>query len=491
MRPSPRQVVGLAAAAAFALRLPGLTRPIRPDEAGFLLVAEHWRPQPDSMFGPYWVDRPPLLIAVVKASDAIGGSLFLRLLGALACGLLVLAAAQVARLVADERAAAWTAVAVAALTTNTLIDAVAVKGELLGIPIIMGSFSVILLALRRRSTALAFGAGLLAALPLGFKQNLAAGLVFGAVLLLASWLTGRITRRDLGRLGGAAAAGAAVPVVATVAWAWWAGVHLHTLWYAVFGFRSDAARVIALGSTTAPVTRAWLLVLVALGAGMALMIGGFLVHLRSEWAEDREVTAATLAVLLVDGLALAAGGSYWRDYLFPLIPGTALCAALLAHGATTRGRAMRGVIAAAAVSSVACMLGWIAWNVTSQQEFHEVDTGEAVARAAHPGDSLVVFGGRADLQYSSGLPSPYPYLWSLPMRTLDPTYARLTALLEGPDAPTWLVEWVEFDAWGNPHAGLLEKVVHARYDERGTGCDGRRVYVLRGVERLPVEPDCG
>ncbi len=50
-----------------------------------------------------------------------------------------------------------------------------------------------------------------------------------------------------------------------------------------------------------------------------------------------------------------------------------------------------------------------------------------------------MYGGRADIQYTSGLPSPYQHLWSLPMRTLDPDLTELRALLEGPDAPTWFV----------------------------------------------------
>ncbi|MSZ76288.1 MAG: hypothetical protein F2667_04175, partial [Actinobacteria bacterium] len=44
---SARRTVLLAAAAAFLLRLPGLLRPIRADEAGFLLVSRAWHPSAD------------------------------------------------------------------------------------------------------------------------------------------------------------------------------------------------------------------------------------------------------------------------------------------------------------------------------------------------------------------------------------------------------------------------------------------------------------
>ena len=57
-----RWTVPFAAALAFLLRLPGLTRPVRPDEAGWFLVARTWDPAPDSVYGEHFVDRPPSLI---------------------------------------------------------------------------------------------------------------------------------------------------------------------------------------------------------------------------------------------------------------------------------------------------------------------------------------------------------------------------------------------------------------------------------------------
>lgn len=485
-----RWTVAIAAAAAFVLRLPGLTRPIRADEAGFLLVGRAWDPQPDSLYGPYFVDRPPLLIALFTWSDELGGPLFIRVVGALACAALVVAAAAVARLVADEHAARWTAVAMAALTTNILIDAVAVKGELLALPVLMASLGLSLMAVRNRSWQLALGAGLLAGLALGFKQNLVGGIVFAAVLLVGSRLAGRLTRGELVRLAAAATAGAAVPVLATVGWAAATGVRLQTLWYAVYGFRFDATNVLAGDVDASPTLRAGLLVLAAIGAGMALVLGGFIVHIRGEWADDAPLTAATAALLGVDLVGLALGGSFWRDYLFPLLPATALCAALLARRASMRGVAMRAVIAAAAVSSLACLAAWVLYNAGGLQEFDEHDTGVALRAAAEPGDTLVVYGGRADLQYESRLTSPYRYLWSLPMRTMDPDLSDLEGILTGPQPPTWIVEWVEFTTWSEDAGGALERVVEERYDEHGTGCGGRTVWLLRGTERPPLEADC-
>ena len=245
-----------------------------------------------------------------------------------------------------------------------------------------------------------------------------------------------------------------MPVLATIAWAEAAGVRLSTLWDTVYGFRADAARVIADGTTDAPERRAWILLAIALGTGLLLVLAGPFARLRELWHDDPPVTAATVAVVLVDVASLAAGGSFWQDYLLPLIPGAALCTALLAGRDGRTGRTMRGLVVAAIVSAVLAMAFWLVWNATGHQEFDEVRTGEAIAESAEPGDTLVVFGGRADLQRVSGLDSPYPYLWSLPMRTRDPEYADLTALLGSAHAPTWLVEWVDLDAWAD--AGVPE-----------------------------------
>lgn len=292
------------------------------------------------------------------------------------------------------------------------------------------------------------------------------------------------------RLGLAGLAGAAVPVLVTVAWARGEGVRLGELWYAAYGFRTDAAHVIADGVSAAPERRALLLLVIAVATMLAPVLAGLVAHVPELWADDPPLVAATLAVVAFDLAALVLGGSYWQDYLLPLVPGAVLGAALLAGRDSPDGRRMRVLIVAAAASAAAAMAFWLVRNVTGRQEFDEVHTGDALAEAAEPGDTLVVFGGRADLQDASGLPSPYPYLWSLPMRTRDPGYADLRALLAGPDAPTWLVEWVDFDAWPDAGVPALEEVVARRYEEHGATCSGHPVYLLRGRERSTVQPDC-
>ncbi len=489
-----RRTVLLAALAAGLLRLVGLLRPVRGDEAGFTLVARAWSPSADSLYGTYFVDRPPLLVATYGATDWLAGPLAVRVLGALAAAALVVLAATTARLVAGVPAARWTAVLVAALCVTPLIDVVAAKGELLGLPWVMGGCLLALLALRRasgtRALLLAGAAGAVSATAPGYKQSLVGGLVFGAVLLLVAVLTREVPARRGTALGAAALAGAAVPVLATIGWAAAAGVRLEVLAYAVWGFRGDASLVLAAQPSSAPTERAVLLVVVAVGAGMVAVIGGLLVHVRDEVGRDAPVTWAVLAMLAVDAAALVASGSYWRDYLLVLVPSTALAAALLVRRRSRRGRAMRAVVLATAVSSAISLVAWGAVQVLDRQELDETDTGAALARAAEPGDTLTVFGGRADLQLTSGMDSPYPYLWSLPMRTLDPDLERLRELVSSDERPTWLVEWVHLGAW-TPEAGAaLREVVEEHYVEVGGACGDHRVHLRRDVERPAPRPRC-
>ena len=485
-----RHTVAVAAVVTLLLRVPGMTRPIRPDEAGFLLVARSWDPTPDSLYGRYFVDRPPLLIAFFRLGDALGGITAIRILGALACVVTVVLAAEVGRYLAGPGVGRWVAIVTAALTTNPLIDPVAVKGEILALPWLVLGIVGALRALERDSWRWAVLAGLASATATGFKQNLTGGLVFGGVLLLAAWATHQLHRWDVARLGAAALAGAAVPVVATLAWARLEGVRLSTLSYAVLGFRTDATEALSRGDATAPLQRAVLLAGVAVGAGLLLIVIGFLVHIRGEWRDQPAVTMATAALLLVDVAFLLASGSFWTDYLFALVPFCALAVALLSRRTTRRGTRMRLVVVLSAVSALVSLVVWIGLEKTDVITYPAAADGAAIGAAARPGDTLTVFGGRADLQFTSGLASPYSQLWSLPMRTLDPDYAQLRALLAGSRAPTWFVPWVSWGAWGNPAGRALETTVDLRYVRHGTGCEGRPIYLLRDVTRPPLRPRC-
>jgi hypothetical protein len=496
------RVVWLAALAAFVARFPSLLWPLRPDEAGFLMVARSWSPEPDSLYGPYWVDRPPPIIWLIRATDALGGAYAHRLVAALGCALLVLGAAAATREVARRagvldpaavgRLTAWVAVAAAALVGNAQIDPVAAKGELFGIPLVMGSCWLSLRAVRRVSARDAFLAGLLAMLAVGMKQSIVGGLVFGAVLLVGSALARHLTGRAALRCAAAALGGAAVPVLAVVGWTLAAGVHLEELWYATVGFRSDASQVLAGQSTAAAHQRISLLLLVFVGTGMVLVVACFLLRLRALVRHDAVAAIAVAAMLAVDVAGVAASGSYWMPYLFVPIPSLLLALAAvvtLEHLDPVAHRTTRVAITLAVASSAVTLAAWTGGWIVGRVPV-EVRTGQAIRAAERPGDRVLVYGGRADLQWASGARSPYRFLWSLPMRTLDPELADLRSVLTGSDPPTWFVEATQINAWSELGTRPIERSLIYKYEFVRTACDRYRVYHLNTVEPVRLDVDC-
>lgn len=60
------------------LRAPYLAVPLGRDEGGLAFLARHW--DGGSLYGAYWVDRPPLLLALFKLA-VLGGDRGVRVLG--------------------------------------------------------------------------------------------------------------------------------------------------------------------------------------------------------------------------------------------------------------------------------------------------------------------------------------------------------------------------------------------------------------------------
>ncbi len=496
------RVVWLAAAAALLARFPSLLWPLRPDEAGFLMVARSWDPGPDSLYGPYWVDRPPPIIWLMQATDAAGGAYAHRLVGAVGCALLVLAAAAATREVAVRagvldhssvrRLCGWVAVATAAMVANAQIDPVAAKGELFGIPLVLASCWLSLRAVRRISAADAFWAGLLAMTAVGLKQSIVGGLVFGGVLLLASALARQLPPRAALRCAAGAVAGAVVPVALVVGWAVVAGVRLEVLWYATVSFRSDASRVIATQSAEGATGRISVLLLVFVGSGMVLVLAAYLWRLPSMLRHDAVPVVATTTMLGVDLLAVALSGSFWTPYLFVPIPALALALALLVahdHLGLAPHRVTVATVGVVVASSVVALVGWTAGWVAGRVPV-EVRTGQAIAAAERPGDRVLVYGGRADIQWATGTRSPYPHLWSLPMRTLDPGLTDLEAVLTGSDPPTWFVEATFINTWSELGTRPIERSLIRKYEFVRTACDRYRVYHLNTVDPVRLDVDC-
>jgi hypothetical protein len=210
-------------------------------------------------------------------------------------------------------------------------------------------------------------------------------------------------------------------------------------------------------------------------------------------------TTAVAAMLLVDLVALVESGSWWKTYLVALVPSVSLATCLLltverASSPVSWRRAVESVTRALVVLSVitSAVSLYVWWHIIGE-DHRPVGyyAGEAIGRAARPGDTLVVYGGRADLLWASGLRSPYEHLWSLPMRTLDPDLADLRALLTGPRAPTWFVEFTPLATWSESGTERVGAELLERYEYVTTVCGEYRLYHLETLADPVVESRCG
>ena len=201
-------------------------------------------------------------------------------------------------------------------------------------------------------------------------------------------------------------------------------------------------------------------------------------------------------MLAVDSAGVILSGSYWRTYLLVPIAPAALCLGLLIadeqlltrHWRHWTAIFTRGLVAFAVLSSV---LAFVEWERTiDNYRPTEYLTGRAIAGAAKPGDTLLVYGGRADIQWASGLRSPYVHLWSLPMRTLDPDLEELKTVLTGPAAPTWVVQFKRLDEWSEAGTDVIRGELLEDYQLVAIACGAYRIYHQRWLERPELRVDC-
>ena len=447
----------LAAAVTAAAWLPYLHEPLAPDEAGFLLLAQHWSPG-SSLYGDYWVDRPPLLLGefwlaghLAPTGHTIAGLTApgVKLLGALSGGASVLLAGLLGSLVAPS--SRWPRVAAtvvaAALLSSPLFGLPETDGEVLAVPFVLLGVSCLVLALREtagcQGLALAAVAGGAASCAALIKQNEVDVFVFAlAVLLVArSRQVPGLVRLTAGFVvGSLLALGAALAAAAT------RGTSPVELWDAVVVFRFQASAVIGSSASAATSERLGRLGGAFLGSGaavllvvtVAVLLGTRLAH-RHHW-----LTWPTLAVAAWELLGVAAGGSYWLHYLAGMVPGFVLLVAVAANG---RGRRLlAAVMGYVVVASLAVWLHHAALPVTVSPD---ADVASYLRAQAAPSDGVVVAFGHPNIVAASGLSSPYPDLWSLPVRVRDPQLSRLERVMAGPRAPRWMVvAGASLDTWG-------------------------------------------
>ena len=457
-------VCAVAVAAAVAW-LPALTVFPSSDEGGFLLVASQWHPG-SSLYGDYWVDRPPVLVLLFQLADQLGGVVPLRLLGMLAVAVSVLLAAAVpsalltpaGSLDRRARAALLTAVTAAALLASPLFGAMEVDGELLAVPAVLAGCLLLLRAWRTpglaQRTVLHGLAGLLGSAAWMTKQNVIDVFVLGAALSTSAWLSRRRTFGQAFLELAGMAAGLAIGVGGALLVAAQHGTSPADLWAAVVTFRLQADGVIAWSSSGATPQRfVMLLGACVLSAAPAVVwyavrsLRGTVV--RGDAAGEGRPTWPLLALPAWEAVAVGIGGSYWLHYLLGLVPGIVVLVAAAASRPTgTRSSTHRlaWAVTAAVASSV------VAVPVTASQvpAIRGDDRAVTTYLREHesPGDTAVVAYGHPDILEEAGLRSPYEDLWSLPVRVRDPHLTRFRHVLET-DRPRWLVtDHGSLRSWG-------------------------------------------
>jgi 4-amino-4-deoxy-L-arabinose transferase-like glycosyltransferase len=460
---------------AVGLRMPFLHAPLGIDEGGDAYIARQWGTGHGGLYGSLWLDRPPGLLLLLKAA-LLDGAVGIRILGAVAAVTVVLAVAWTARVLAGERAGLLAALLAAVFTGSFALAGVFTTGELLAAAPSALSVGALVTAHRRGGAGWMAAAGALAVCALLVKQSFADAGAAGAIFLVASAV---LRRREAWRWIAAYAAGALLPLGAVGAWLALSGIAPGRLVFATFGFRVEALRTLAASSLPLQ-DRVRALLRPAIRSALVFALPVALAGLL-RLGRDR-VLAVTFAAWLAAGLVgVLGGGSYWPHYLLQLVPVVSVLAAV----ALARARVLVSAPIAAGVAglAIAVSISGAAGAIHHPRHGTELAVARYLHRHARPGDTLYVMYARANLLYDAGLPTPYPYAWSLMVRALPDAPARLRHLLASPRRPTWIVGWQRPDRWGlDPH-GSTRRLRWTWYRPVAR-VRGRVVYHVRSRPRV-------
>ncbi|WP_310301715.1 hypothetical protein [Nocardioides marmoribigeumensis] len=471
-----------ALAGVTCVRLALIHAPLSPDEAGFLRMGAQWS-HGSSLYGDYWVSRPPGITAIYSLAAHLGGSITLRVIGLLAAVASVLLAVAVARTLTRGRTwpAVWAGVLTAALLSTPNLDVNVVDGEILALPFLMAGILGALRATvgdpsRRARLWWAVCAGASGAAALSIKQNLLdVGVLLGGLVLV---LAARRAWRPVGDVVLGALAGAVALVVPLLLLAIQRGTSLGGLWDAVVMYRFRAAEV--LGRPSHAKSERWGEMVGAFtssGAPWVLLLLPTLLVPRRAWRalarrvrrtperaaarpaatrgsirpDDPALAWVATALVLFEAFSVKGGGGFWLHYLVGTVPGLTLVLALSLGRLHPRAGWWRwaprlaivgGVVAATCVVTVPFL------QDPPQGSADEKAVATYLREHAHLGRTAVVAFGRPTILEAADMNSPYPQLWSVPVLTDDPDLTKLTPVLAQQRA-TWVVTRTDkLQDWG-------------------------------------------
>lgn len=470
----------LAGSLAVGLRLPFVHDLPYTDEGGLLVVAGHWHAGGPFLYGPLFVDRPPLLLAFFRLADDLGGVVSLRLLGLGLVAVAVACATRAGTLLGGTRGAVAASLTCAALLADPLLGTREVDAETVGVPLVLLAAVLALEGLRRDRTGFLWfaGSGAAGSAALLVKQNLADGVVFTVALVLAGGLADHTgSRRTAGALG-CVVLGAAIPGAAAIAWSTTA-TGAEGLFYSLYGFRIASSNTLFAQPSATQMGRLHELFRSALLSGLVLLLVVALVPLlRRDRRDARAVASIAMLGTAIGGVV--GGGYYWTHYLIGLVPATCLLVGRLA-GAVSRPLLL-GVAVAASLAATGVEVAGAATDVAPNAA-SEVGSLSAWLDAARcPGDSAAVLYGEAAVFETTRLRPAYPFLWTLPQRILDPRLHRLVHTLDRTRGPTFVVVRSRLDQWRQDPHGRLQRILDRRY-RLVADVHGDSVYLRRGEPR--------
>ncbi|MCW2832425.1 MAG: hypothetical protein JWN68_378 [Nocardioides sp.] len=469
--------------------LPTWWLPASADESGFLMVASQWH-EGTSLYGDYWVDRPPLLIILYATADAAGGLGALRVLGCLAVFVSVILAGLIGRLASPAPGAPLAAAATATVFMGSpLFGRGVVNGEVLALPFVLAGVAALLAARGEaragRSAVLWAAAGAAAASAALIKQNFL-DVFFVAAVMLALPVVGVLRAR----VGAAFVLGAGLVLALVLLVASSRGTTPAELWVAVVTFRIDANQMIGSSASSAtPLRAARLGLVLVLSGAVPLLVLAARRLVRSAATDGLDIRIAAAILVAWEVLSVALGGSYWLHYLMGLVPGLVLVAALVTVSSPIGSAVWQRTSTRLLTYSAVVSLGSLFWVAIFPAPTHE-DVSAYLTAHGRTGDTAVVAFGKPDILYGAGMSSPYPMLWSLPVRVLDPQLHQLARLLGSHARPTWLItSRLGLAGWGLDPSGSALTEFADNY-QRVAEFEGLVVYRtrVRQSDSVPESP---
>jgi hypothetical protein len=196
------------------------------------------------------------------------------------------------------------------------------------------------------------------------------------------------------------------------------------------------------------------------------------------------VRLALAAWIVAAGAGILLGGSYWPHYLIALVPGAAIGAAAVFARHRWLGAIVVCVLVVIAVVDVIDPPRAFA---PDRYQKNAVAIGHYIRDRALPNQTTYALYAKVNAVYYSGLPSAFPYNWSLMMLSVPGAEEQLRRLLASPERPTWIVRAQGPRSFRLDRSGATKRLLARHYRQVAVVC-GTPVLLERGAPARPPQP---